>query len=210
LADPGTAPHETRPTHDPDPVEPNLIERAKRGDHGAFEQIYRRSVARVYGLCLRLVANPVQAEILTQDVFVRVWQKMDSFRAQGSFSAWLYRVTVNVVVEDRRAQARRSRHEESLGDETMEPMAAGRGASTGSGAFAAGRMDASIDLERAVAALPHGARQAFVLYDVYGFRHAEIAQLMGGIAPGTVKAQLHRARKLIRGMLGGPGEEAGP
>jgi RNA polymerase sigma-70 factor (ECF subfamily) len=177
-------------------------------------------VGKVYALCLRLIADPIQAEILTQDAFVRAWQKLSSYQERGSFAAWLRRLTVNVVVEDRRVAARLNRRLEPL-----PPQAEGR--PYGPGAAAEGpngsvtsspavpdraqvppaAIDTAIDLERAIAALPPGARLAFVLHDVEGYKHQEIAT-MTGLAPGTIKAQLHRARLLLRQALSSSSEEA--
>src|SRR5712692_10125336 len=132
-----------------------LIHRAQQGDQAAFAALYREHVGRVYALCLRLTADPARAEELTQDAFVRAWERLAGFRGESTFSSWLYRLTVNVVC---------------------------------------------LDLERAVATLPAGAREVFVLHDVERYRHEEIAELTG-IAVGTSKAQLFRARRLLRERL---------
>jgi RNA polymerase sigma-70 factor, ECF subfamily len=166
-----------------------VIRRAQRGDQAAFQQLYREHVGRVYALCLRLTGNAALAEERTQDVFVRVWRKLGSFRGESLFSSWLHRVTVNVVFMERRAAGRRWARVEATADpETLE-----RGPEGPSPALA-------LDLERAIAALPDGARQVFVLHDVEGYRHEEIAGLVG-IAVGTSKAQLFRARRLLRELL---------
>jgi RNA polymerase sigma-70 factor (ECF subfamily) len=136
-----------------------------------------------------MVADPTEAEVLTQDAFVRAWQKLGSYRFSGPFGAWLRRVSANVVIENRRSRAREARWVED-GVELAHVAAPQR----------RGESEVAIDLERAVAALPPGARMAFVLHDVYGYQHKEIAAL-ANLATGTIKAQLHRARSLLRGAL---------
>jgi RNA polymerase sigma-70 factor (ECF subfamily) len=162
-----------------------------------------------------MIADPVQAEILTQDVFVRAWEKLNTYAGRGAFGAWLRRLAVNVVVEDRREFSRRSRWVEPYRDpEELEE--ANRGVETGMpigpvpirDATSLSQAEANIDLERAIVALPIGARMAFVLHDVIGFPHHEIAT-MTGLATGTIKAQLHRARALLRSALRDPGEVTG-
>jgi RNA polymerase sigma-70 factor (ECF subfamily) len=175
-----------------------LVARAQEGCEQAFEELYRGHVGSVYGICLRMVADAAQAEILTQDVFVRAWQKLRTYAGRGAFGGWLRRITVNVVIEDRRAFARDAKwmdfdYEIGERDET--------------GAVAPPQTETAIDLERAIAALPPRARMAFVLHDVYGYRHREMAE-MAGVAVGTMKAHLHRARLLLRERLGKEGEAA--
>jgi RNA polymerase sigma factor (sigma-70 family) len=167
-----------------------LVERARRGDRHAFDVLYRLHVNRVYGVCLRMVADVPRAEQLTQDAFVLAWRRIGSFRGESAFTSWLHRLTVNVVLEDGRKRRRREAHEETVSDLLSVDRAA-RGA----------RPDLRMALERAVAALPPGARTVLVLHDIEGYTHEEIAQLTG-TAIGTTKAQLHRARRLLREMLG--------
>ncbi len=169
--------------------ESGLVERAASGDVEAFEKLYRVNVGRVYALCLRMAGDPTLAEELAQEAFVRAWQNLDSFRGASAFSTWLHRVTVNVVLGHRRSTARREARVRAVGDDLPQNVA-GRDAGTAE----------SIDLERAISSLPDGARTVFVLHDVEGFRHREVSRLMG-IAVGTSKAQLHRARKLFRKAL---------
>lgn len=169
--------------------ERDLVRAAQAGDLSAFERLYEENVKRVYAICCRLTGNAQLAEELTQDVFVRAWQKLPGFRAESAFSTWLYPMAVNVTYSDRRAQRRREARispTDDLGafDGGVEPASPGLG----------------IDLERALATLPDGAREVFVLHDVEGFKHEEIAA-MAGIATGTSKAQLHRARRLLREAL---------
>ncbi len=166
-----------------------LVRRAQEGDVAAFEQLYRDHVDRVYALCLRLCGDSGRAQELTQDVFVRAWEKLGTFQGKSAFSTWLHRLTVNLVLGERRSEkVRVSRIFATDDPEVFET--AGPAPEPGTG----------IDLERAIAALPPGARTAFVLHDVEGYKHEEIAALKGW-AVGTCKAQLHRARKLLREML---------
>jgi RNA polymerase sigma-70 factor (ECF subfamily) len=144
----------------------------------------------VHALCLRLSADAARAEQLTQDVFVRAWEKLSQFRGESSMATWLRHVTVTVVLDERRARVRRERRVVASGDDDGMAQAA-RFERTD---------DAALDLERAITALPEGARTVLVLHDVEGYRHDEIAA-MCGIAEGTSKAQLHRARQLLKEVL---------
>jgi RNA polymerase sigma-70 factor (ECF subfamily) len=186
-----------------DPTVRELVARAQRGDHEAFEHLYRLHVGRVYALCLRMIADREQAESLTQDAFVRAWQKLATYQGRGLFVAWLCRLAANVVIENRRAATRQANWLEFSPDmESIERNCARADASmTEPFAAATGQVGLAMDLERAIAGLPPGARLAFVLHDVNGYKHREIAA-MTGVATGTVKAQLHRARKLLREALG--------
>ena len=165
------------------------IERARRGDPDAFEALYRAHVGRVYALCLRMTGDRVAAEELTQDVFVRAWEKLALFRGESAFATWLHRLAVNVVLTARKTEGRRSAHTAGGGDDVIDTLA---GAPLAPG----DRMD----LERAIAKLPPGARRVFVLHDVEGYKHEEIADFLG-ITSGGSKAQLHRARMLLREAL---------
>jgi RNA polymerase sigma-70 factor (ECF subfamily) len=167
-----------------------LVRRSLDGDMGAFEELYRGHVGRVHGAILRLVGmDRGRAEELTQDAFVRAWQKLASFRHESAFSTWLYRLGVNTALMDLRG--RRDARETEVED--LE-LAAG-----GDVPFCAGERG---DLERAVSALPPRARAVLVLHDVEGWKHEEIATELG-MAVGSSKAQLHRARGLLRNALGG-------
>jgi RNA polymerase sigma-70 factor (ECF subfamily) len=168
----------------------DLIHRAQQGDRAAFEALYRAHAGRVYALCLRLTADRALAEERTQDAFVRAWERLATFRGDSAFSSWLYRITVNEVLLGRRAERRREQRVVTTDDPAA--LERPRGADPASGS--------ALDLERAVAALPPGAREVFVLHDVEGYRHEEIAELTG-IAVGTSKAQLFRARRLLREAL---------
>ncbi|MDP6778771.1 MAG: sigma-70 family RNA polymerase sigma factor [Candidatus Latescibacteria bacterium] len=166
-----------------------LIRRAQDGDQTAFETLYRENAGRIYALSLRLVSDPRRAEELTQGAFVRAWEKLGSFRGESTFVVWLHRLTVNLMLEERRSEGRRTARVLVTDDEDLLH-----------GSASAGSPEARIDLERAIASLPSGARTAFVLHDVEGYRHEEIAE-MTGLAIGTSKAQLHRARRLLRKAL---------
>ena len=187
--------------------EASIIRAAQAGDARAFEQIYRSYVGQVYGLCLRMVADVTTAETLTQDVFVRAWDKLGLYEGRGAFGGWLRRLTANQVIEDRRRLARDRRWVDS--NTEVETMDQGRTAATrapyalspvGAAVVRPRETEAAIDLERAIATLPPRARQVFVLHDVSGYRYREIAEMLG-VALGTVKAHLHRARSLLREEL---------
>ena len=171
------------------PQPDDLVARAQAGDQTAFRELYRQHAGRVYALCLRLTGDPRDAEERTQDVFVRLWDKLRSFRGESAFSSWLHRLAVNVVLNERRATGRRERRIMPAED----PAALEKQRGTPMEGL-------SIDLERAIAELPDGAREVFVLYDIEGYGHGEIAALTG-IAEGTSKAQLFRARRLLREKL---------
>ena len=164
--------------------------RAAAGDFRAFERLYRAHVGRVHALARRML-SPDEAAEATQDAFVRAWQKLHTFRGEASFGTWLHRLTVNVVIERfRTLGAERERFLDD-GEETLARVAGERLAT---------RLDAGMDLDAAVALLPPGARAVFVLHDVEGYRHEEIAGFLG-VTTGTTKAQLHRARMILRGCL---------
>ncbi|HEX9819470.1 MAG TPA: RNA polymerase sigma factor [Methylomirabilota bacterium] len=168
-----------------------LVRQTQAGDHAAFRELYRQYAGRVYALCLRLTGDAADAEERTQDVFVRLWDRVGSFRGESAFTSWLHRLTVNVVLNERRTGGRRERRVAPAADPAiLERGGGGRDVQPG----------LAIDLERAIAALPDGAREVFVLYDIEGYSHAEIAGLTG-IAEGTSKAQLFRARRLLREKL---------
>lgn len=168
---------------------PELVRRAQAGDVAAFKQLYRENEGRVYAVCLRMVANSSRAEELTQDVFVRVWEMLRTFRGESAFSSWLHSVAVNVVLVDIRSHQRYQQRVTTVDD--LEPYDIEERLSSPGEA---------IDLETAIARLPKQARAIFVLHDIEGYRHEEIAKSMG-LAVGTTKAQLHRARKLLREVL---------
>lgn len=166
----------------------DAVARARDGDVRAFEDVYRACIGRVYALCVRLTADKSAAETLAQDAFVHAWQKLDGYRGEAAFTTWLHRLTVNLVLQDRRSTMRRLQRERA--DSERRP--------TSTSPHPA--VDAGVDLERAIAQLPERARTVLVLHDVEGYRHKEIARLMN-TSEGTCKAQLHRARKMLREAL---------
>ena len=167
-----------------------VVTRASRGDTGAFEDLYRQHVGRVYGLCLRMTGHPESAEDLTQDTFVSAWRSLPGYEGRSSFSTWLHRIAVNAVLAKRRSP--QGRNEISMTDDAGEQMD-----------FEAqhdGRRNA--DRHRAGnPGLPPGARDIVVLHGIYGYSHEEAAGMLG-VAVGTCKAQLHRARHLMRARMG--------
>lgn len=173
-----------------EPSHAALAALAAGGDRKAFEQLYREHVNRVYSLCLRMVADRALAEELTQDVFVRAWHKLSLYRGESAFSTWLHRLAVNVVLNQRKGAGRDRKRFGADEDDLDEIVHPRQDAPPG----------ARLDLEAAIAALPPGARRVFVLHDVEGFRHEEIAEQLG-ITSGGSKAQLHRARMLLREKL---------
>jgi RNA polymerase sigma-70 factor (ECF subfamily) len=174
-----------------------LVARARRGDVDAFEQLYRLHAGRVYALCLRLAADAGVARELTQDTFVRAWEALPRFRADASLTTWLHRIAVNAMLERRRGDRRRSARVSLAAD---EDDGEGEGELPVGGVVPAPDVATAIDLERAIGALPPGVRRAFVLHDVEGYTHEEIAT-MTGLAAGTLRAQLHRARQLLMRAL---------
>ncbi|HVE33004.1 MAG TPA: sigma-70 family RNA polymerase sigma factor [Gemmatimonadaceae bacterium] len=166
----------------------DAVRRARQGDVDAFEIVYRAHAARIYALCRRMTGDDLQARDLVQDVFVRAWERLTTFREQSAFSTWLHRLGVNVVLEHLRSRKR----EDSRHTDANEWLAV-----PGS---PAARLDTRMDLDKALARLPAGARTVFLLHDIEGYSHDEIAQ-MTGIAPGTARAQLWRARRALMGML---------
>lgn len=161
---------------------------AASGDTNAFERIYRTHVARVHSLARRML-GPGEADEVTQDVFVRTWQKLHTFRGDAAFTTWLHRLAVNVVIERRRTyavQRDRINDDPAVLERITVPPA---------------RADLSVTFDQAIEQLPAGAREIFVLHDVEGYKHREIAALLD-ITSGTSKRQLHRARMLLRRRLG--------
>jgi RNA polymerase sigma-70 factor (ECF subfamily) len=161
---------------------------AARGDVSAFERLYHAHLARVHSLVRRMEGGRNTDE-LTQDVFVRVWQKLGSFRGDAAFPTWLHRLTVNVLIERFRADASRRKRLYDDGESLLGILPS-----------ASHSRDLSMDLETALERLPDGAREIFVLHDVEGYKHREIAALLA-ISAGTSKAQLHRARMMLRKHL---------
>lgn len=166
------------------------IRRAQAGDVDAFELLYREHAGRIFALCLRLQAgNSADATELMQDVFIKAWRRLATFRGDCAFSSWLHRMTVNTMLENARSDRRRVARVLPMDDTSLLP-----------GAVRSSGVELKMDMEDAIASLPKGARLAFVLHDVEGYQHQEIAEQLS-VSVGTVKAQLHRARRLLRERL---------
>jgi RNA polymerase sigma-70 factor (ECF subfamily) len=168
----------------------SLVARARGGDQSAFESVYRMHAAQVFGVCLRLAGDRREAEELAQDAWVRAWERLATFRGDATFGTWMHRLTVNLLLDRRRSDARWRRRVVSMEEDGQAERRPATAAPAG----------ARLDLERAVATLPDGARLVFLLHEVDGYKHREIADRLG-VAVGTVKAQLHRARKLLKDAL---------
>jgi RNA polymerase sigma-70 factor, ECF subfamily len=167
-----------------------LVERARAGDARAFERLYREHAGRVYGLCLRMTREPHLAEDCTQETFINAWRALPQFETRSSLATWLHRIAVNVTLARRRKGAREERalDLDEDGEDGLEPQ---------------WTLETPVEvdeIERAIGALPEGARDVLVLHALYGYSHTEAAQMLG-VAEGTCKAQLHRARKLLREQL---------
>ena len=172
-------------------TETQWVEAAQAGDRLAFEKLYRTHCDRIFGLCWRMCGGDRSlAEDMVQEAFVRAWNKLDLFKGQSKFGTWLHRLTVNVVLSDRRIRVKRVQRETDMDEGTERTMI--------------GQEDVTVglrrDLEAAIAGLPERARTVLILYDIEGYQHNEIAE-MTGMAVGSSKAQLHRARKLVREVL---------
>lgn len=163
---------------------------AAQGDTNAFERVYRAHVGKVHSLARRM-AGPASADELTQDVFVRVWQKLALFRGESSFGTWLHRLAVNVIIERFRSLGTQRERFLDDGEPVLERIPS-RTSTSGH--------DQRMDLATALERLPPGARTVFVLHDVEGYRHEEIGQILG-VSVGTSKSQLHRARMTLRSHL---------
>ena len=171
-----------------DPSEQMLdVRRAAAGDARAFERIYRSTVPRIHALARRMAGEEV-AEDLTQEVYLRAWTRLHTYRGDARFETWLYRLAVNLILT-RRERIRRDAARQVTGDGLLGRMV-GRVRTPG----------ARMDLEAAMGTLPERARDVFLLHDVEGYKHEEIGEMLG-INPGTSKSQLHRARMLLRRYL---------
>lgn len=167
-----------------------LVIRAQSGDAAAFEQLYRRHVDRVYGLCLRMTGRVDVAEDCTQETFVRAWRNLGRFEGRSAFATWLHRIAVNEVL----SRARRA----PAGREVDDPHEVLDDLQTRDRETDPGKV---LDMESAIRSLPQGARHVLVMQAIYGYSHEETASMLG-VAVGTCKAQLHRARQLLRARLG--------
>ena len=165
-----------------------LVERARAGDVRAFERLYREHVGRVYGLCVRMTRDPAVAEDCTQETFINAWKALARFETRSSLATWLHRIAVNVALGRRRKV---SLVIEPAGDDDREEIESDWTLET--------PLEVN-EIEAAIQHLPEGARDVLVLHAIYGYSHVEAAQMLG-VAEGTCKAQLHRARNLFRVML---------
>lgn len=167
--------------------EQEWVRRAQAADARAFESLYRVHVGKVYGLCLRMTGNPSEAEDCAQEAFIQAWSKLSKFRGDSSFGTWMHKVAVNVVL----GRIRKSKREQDR-IRAVSEIAPARESIGDSGDLE--------DLEVAMNELPSGARHVFVLHAVYGYSHEETGEMLG-IAAGTSKAQLHRAKRLLAQQL---------
>ena len=172
----------------------NWVRLAQRADTSAFEKLYRANVDRVYGLCLRMTGNVSEAEDCVQEAFIQAWNKLDKFRGDSAFGTWMHRIAVNAVL-GRIRKSKREQDRIQIVAETASPPAP------------IGDSGELRDLSDAIERLPEGARHVFVLSAVYGYSHEESSNMLG-IAIGTSKAQLHRARRLLAQQLKEQGFEA--
>jgi RNA polymerase sigma-70 factor, ECF subfamily len=170
-----------------------LAERCRRGDLGAFEELYRTHARRLYGVTVRMLGNTADADDMLQEIFLAAHRKLDSFRGESALGTWLYRLAVNLCLDHLRSRTGRAMQmTDALDDEPELPDAGSRGL--------AERTVTKMDLERALAQLPEGCRTAFVLHDIQGLEHREVGEVMG-IAEGTSKSQVHKARMRLRTLL---------
>jgi RNA polymerase sigma-70 factor (ECF subfamily) len=179
----------------------DLIARAQRGEEGAFEAIFHQHKQRVYSLCLRMTGNTAEAEDLTQEAFLQVFRKIHTFRGESAFSTWLHRLSVNIVLMRlRKKTVVQTPLDDTAGGEEFDEPQKEFGAPD---PVLVGSID-RMRLERAIAQLPPGYKQAFVLHDVEGYEHNEIAAVLG-CSIGNSKSQLHKARTRLRKLLHGTG-----
>ncbi|MDH3902044.1 MAG: sigma-70 family RNA polymerase sigma factor [Xanthomonadales bacterium] len=172
-------------------TEKRWVDKAQAGDRLAFEKLYRGHCDRIFGLCWRMCGGDnALAEDMVQEAFVRAWNKLHLFKGESKFGTWLHRLAVNVVLSDRRIRVKRVQREQEFSEDIERVQVGDRDV------FAGLRKD----LEAAISGLPERARTVLVLYDIEGYKHDEIAK-MTGMAVGSSKAQLHRARKLVREVL---------
>lgn len=167
-----------------------LVRLTCSGDTLAYKELYERNVGRVYALCLRITANEDLADELTQEVFIKAWEKIKTFGFQSRFSTWLHSIAMNTFLMMKRTEKRFSEKLNELGGMLHHDKPAHAGHS----------WDTGIDLENTIAELPEKMRTAFVLHDIEGYKHREISKMLD-IEVGTSKAHLHRARKIIREKL---------
>jgi RNA polymerase sigma-70 factor, ECF subfamily len=170
-----------------------LVERCRNGDLSAFEEVYRTHSGRLYSVACRMLGNPADAEDLLQEIFLSAHRKLATFRGDSALGTWLYRLATNLCLDYLRSRAGRTNQlTDALDDEPAIADAGSRGL--------ADRTVTRMDLERALTKLPEGCRAAFVLHDIEGLEHREVAEVLG-IAEGTSKSQVHKARLRLRALL---------
>ena len=174
-------------------AELGLVERCRAGELGAFEELYRQHSGRLFSLAVRMLGNQADAEDQLQEIFLSAHRKLESFRGESALGTWLYRLAMNQLLDYVRSRAARTGQlTDALDDATLLADAGGH--------RLADRAIERIDLERALAELPEGCRAAFLLHDVEGLEHKEVSEVLG-IAEGTSKSQVHKARLRLRGLL---------
>lgn len=173
-----------------------LVEKVRAGEPDAFETLYRRHSSAIFGLALRMVRNRADAEDLLQEIFLHAYDRLSSFEGRSAFGTWLYRLGVNRCLDHLRSRGAK----EQSRNEPLDPAQAGAGAGPGA---------RGIELERAIVELPPSSRAAFLLHDVVGFDHKEVGEILG-VAAGTSKSLVHRARTKLREMLSPPSSGAKP
>src|SRR5260221_3101440 len=174
-------------------AELDLADRCRRGELGAFEELYRAHSGRLFSLAVRMLGNPADAEDQLQEIFLSAHRKLESFRGESALGTWLYRLAMNQILDYVRSRAARTgQMTDGLDDASLLADAGGH--------RLADRAIDRIDLERALAELPEGCRAAFVLHDVEGLEHKEVSEVLG-IAEGTSKSQVHKARLRLRALL---------
>ena len=187
-------------------TEAEAVKQAQEGDAAAFEFLYKAHCRRVYSLCLRMVKNPAEAEDLTQQAFLQLFRKIGTFRGESGFSTWLHRVTVNIVLMHLRRQKPTELLAEDL--ERTSPNGEGPREHGASDTSMLGAID-RLNLMRAIRKLPAGYKKLFLMYDVIGYEHSEIAALVG-CSMGCSKSQVHKARKRLRRLLLGETNQREP
>ncbi len=189
--------NQTNQTRPASPTSAELVTRAQKGEESAFEALFHQHKGRVYSVCLRMIGNTAEAEDLTQEAFMQVFRKIHTFRGESAFSTWLHRLSVNIVLMRlRRRKATETSLEDGASGEEFDEQRKEFGAPD---LVLMGSID-RMHLERAIARLPAGYKQTFMLHDVHGYEHNEIATLLG-CSIGNSKSQLHKARGRLRKLL---------
>jgi RNA polymerase sigma-70 factor (ECF subfamily) len=181
------------PAHAARAEEMAVVERCRHGDLAAFEELYKAHAGKLFSVACRMLGNPADAEDLLQEIFLSAHRKLDGFRGESALGTWLYRLATNHCLDYLRSRAARTNQLTDTLDDERGPI------ESGGGRLAEGSIT-KIDLERALAQLPEGCRAAFVLHDVQGLEHREVAEALG-IAEGTSKSQVHKARLRLRSLL---------